>query len=357
MTPPLVLLAVCSSLVAMWWTSALVLQGGGTTLTAVMLALALGLATPVGLAMWKQGSARVPLRRWAAVHTIWSLATATLVAVAVPDPLALSLREHGWMLAARSVGEDHGGTRAASMLSHEVAETLDRSEQTVVVIPTASNRITVDVTLGGPDGEVERRYLWDTGATYTTLTRQTARKLGIDVPANAPRVKLDTAAGPREATLVVLPELRIGEQTVEKVAASICDDCAHDEIGGLLGLNVMRHLVAELSDAATLRLTPQPKTDRTPDIANFVALEVIGSPTLVPSRRGQHLHWRIRVSNHGSLPLRSLAPAVVFEGGETLRGEEVPALAAGATAVSRVKGPVDKGTGVAFRLRLHHAAW
>lgn len=54
---------------------------------------------------------------------------------------------------------------------------------------------------------------------------------------------------------------------------------------------------------------------------------------------------------------KNLTPAVAFEGGETLLGEEVPVLGPGATAASRVKGRVAKNTGSAFTLRLHHAAW
>lgn len=355
LTPLFVIVGAFGSLLVVWWTSALILQGGASTPVAVGAALAIAVAAPVGLAVWKQGSPRVTLQRLAAVMSAWSLAILGSVGLLVADPLAIALRGHGWTLAAQSFGEDHRAARAASMLSHGVADVVAASEPRAPVdVATASSSINIDVTLTGPGGAVKRRYLWDTGATYTTLTLETARRLGIAVPQTAPRVTLDTAAGPRESTLVVLPKLQIGTHSIEGIAASICDTCAHDELEGLVGLNAMRHFVAELDGpAGTLRLTATPAAERTHDIAPFVDLEVSGTPTLV----GNHVHWRIQVSNNSPRALQRLTPAVAFEGGQTLLGEEIATLAPGATALSRVKGRAGDDVSGAFTLSLHHAGW
>lgn len=349
------LAALVASAVAVWCVSALVLFGGASTPVAVLAAAIVALIVPLGVVLWKDGPPHVARPRGLATVAGWNIVALAFVALAVPDPLGIALREHGWMFAARAFGEDDGLTRAASMLSHEVADVVDPPrDQPPVDVRTAAASIHVEVELSGPGGSVSQQYLWDTGATYTTLTRKTAAQLGVAVPEDAPVVELDTAAGPRRSALVVLPTIRIGGHAVHGIAASICDTCAHDDISGLVGLNAMRHFVSKLDGpAGRLQLVAAPDVDRTHDITPFVSLAVEGTPNLA----GDHANWRVAVHNTGPRLLTAVVPRVEFRGGQTLLGSEIESLAPGQTAWSRVKGRAGETASGEFTLTLHRAAW
>lgn len=91
--------------------------------------------------------------------------------------------------------------------------------------------------------------LFDTGATYTTLDRRSLARLGVEVPADAPRIEVRTANGPRTARLVLLPRLWVGGLLVEGVTVGICDECADERTVGLLGLNVSGQFLVTVDTA------------------------------------------------------------------------------------------------------------
>jgi clan AA aspartic protease (TIGR02281 family) len=87
-------------------------------------------------------------------------------------------------------------------------------------------------------GDVELPMLFDTGASVTTLNRESLARIGVRVPADAPEITLRTANGERTARLVLIPNVWVGGLLVEGVTVGICEECADDRTMGLLGLNV-----------------------------------------------------------------------------------------------------------------------
>lgn len=78
----------------------------------------------------------------------------------------------------------------------------------------------------------------DTGATFTTLSRGTAKRLAIDLDGMLPRIQLSTANGIITAPLDRLSSIRLGEARVENITALIP---VRDNLGppGLFGLNFL----------------------------------------------------------------------------------------------------------------------
>ena len=101
----------------------------------------------------------------------------------------------------------------------------DQGRSSLMVQATISDKLTLPLIL-------------DTGATFTTLSRGTAKRLGIDLNGILPRTQLSTANGIIGAHLVRLPSIRLGEATVENITALIPE---RDSLGahGLLGLNFL----------------------------------------------------------------------------------------------------------------------
>jgi clan AA aspartic protease (TIGR02281 family) len=146
-----------------------------------------------------------------------------------------------------------------------------------VVLPTEgrSGSLKIPVTVEGQRASEEITMIFDTGATLTTLNRATLRKIGIRVPTDAPKMKVHTAAGPRETQVVLVPRLWVGGFEVEGVSIAVCDACATGESVGLLGLNVSERFLVTV-DGAREELVLASRTgasNRGSDVAPWVELE------------------------------------------------------------------------------------
>jgi len=348
--------------IALWWTATLAIAGGSSLPIAIVVAVLLVLVAPFAAALWRSGGqfgAGLKRLPWALLP--WSATAVAMLVIVAPGVLGEALREHGWVFASSAAGPDHYGTRVASMLSHATAEAIDPSEEPasvskVVEVTAPADAILVDVTVEGPGGAAELTYLWDTGASHTTLSRETAAKIGLEIPADAPVVTLETAAGRRDAPLVVLPAIVIEGRRVEGISASICDACAEGRKAGLVGLNAMRAFESRLAGPNnTLELRPvhdPSAADRTFDIARFVELEQLGEPLVVSG----HVHWRVRMTNRSPRVIEGVAPRVVFNDGPTLVGSSIGRLEPGTEAISLVKGTVGEGD-TKFVIELNQARW
>jgi clan AA aspartic protease (TIGR02281 family) len=147
------------------------------------------------------------------------------------------------------------------------------------------NTLLLPVTFEGPKNEAELSMLFDTGATLTTLTAERLGQLGVRIPSDAPVVTMHTAAGDREARLVLLDRAWIGGFSVDGVTVSVCDACADERAEGLLGLNVSGQFLVTL-DTVRHELVLQPRAgvpDRTLDIQPWV--DVTGEATHWPDGR------------------------------------------------------------------------
>lgn len=165
-------------------------------------------------------------------------------------------------------------------------------------------------------------FIFDTGASYTTLTSEFAALVGATPQANNPRAMMQTAGGLREAPFGLLPSLRLGHQRLENVTFTICDACGNQYKGlpvvGLLGLNVLRRYRISMDDSnGVLELSPHRGfDDRSADIEPWVEGEILAS--YLDTSAGQMMS-RVEVRNLSPRALRGLVVEIVCQ---TARGEE-----------------------------------
>jgi clan AA aspartic protease (TIGR02281 family) len=353
----IVVFAALVALVVAWWISALVLAATGDKAAAVLVAIALTVGLPAAAVLWKHGLRFGRVTDAAGFALGINVALATLCIVAMPDPLGLALRGHGWALSASALGEQHRATRLTSLLSYEIADAVSEPPEPPVRVDAGGESIIVEVELRGPAGTRTVPYLWDTGASYTTITSSTAKELGIAIPDDAPRVAVQTAAGDRETSVVLLPSLTVAGTEIEGLAVSLCDDCEHERTEGLLGLNAMRFFSWQHDPSTrSLNLSPRPDAaamNRVGDVAPFVRIELQGSPDLV---RG-HAHWIVNLHNDSGREVLTPRVAAEFEGGATLLGSNVERIAPGESVQARIVGSAGRGATGRYRLVLDAARW
>ncbi len=83
------------------------------------------------------------------------------------------------------------------------------------------------------------RFLVDTGATSIAINENTARSLGIDLTASR-TTRVTTASDVRQARIVNLREVQVGEIKVANVAAIIMDGPQPADV--LLGMSFLQHV-------------------------------------------------------------------------------------------------------------------
>ncbi len=134
-------------------------------------------------------------------------------------------------------------------------------------------RMAVPVVFGHDGRELELTMMFDTGATFTTLSHATLKQLGITPAADAPRIELHTANGVRESQLVRLDEVWLGNLKVTNVAIATCDACESENASGLLGLNVSGGFNLQIdADRKEVVFHPRASFDRRIDVKAFVDL-------------------------------------------------------------------------------------
>lgn len=134
-------------------------------------------------------------------------------------------------------------------------------------------------------GDVELPMLFDTGASVTTLDSKSLRRIGVEVPADAPEIKLRTANGERTARLVLVPQVWIGGLPVEGVTVGVCEECADERVAGLLGLNVSGQFLVTLDTARkeVVLTVRSARPDRLVDIGPW--LDVSARAAIYPDQR------------------------------------------------------------------------
>jgi clan AA aspartic protease (TIGR02281 family) len=135
-------------------------------------------------------------------------------------------------------------------------------------------RMSVPVIFGSTGSrEVEIDMLLDTGATYTTLSRSVLERLGVQPSKKDPIIRLHTANGEREASLVLVDHVWLGDLKIDGVAIAVCDDCGTGDTAGLLGLNVVGGFnVAIDADRREVVFTRRASFDRKLDVKPFIDL-------------------------------------------------------------------------------------
>jgi len=323
-----------------------------------LLAIGLTLGIPVAIATWKHFEQPRSIRATMAwLPCVWNATAMVVAVVLVPDLIGTALRSCEWVVQGR-LGDAHSATRALSAFGHEAADQIDPGgaefpQPTVedarvaldgdIVVPMTEQgaAIFLTVELEGQAGQRKQlEYLFDTGASYTTITSETARELGIAVPEDAPTLEFNTASGLRKSRMVYLPALTIEGVRLAGLLVSVCDSCATQRSGGLLGLNVMREFLVQMDyQGNRMRLLPRVHTNRPNrayDIAPVLTLEVEGRPEVWLGR----VRWIVTMTNHGTVPIEDAMPRVDFAGGPKLYGEPVARIEPGETGRSRLVGKV-----------------
>jgi hypothetical protein len=104
-----------------------------------------------------------------------------------------------------------------------------------------SQAIVIPAHVDGPNFGETMRFIFDTGATLTTMSRDSLDVLDIQLDDDAPTVLLRTASGELEARLALVDAIWLEEEVVEWVTVAVCESCANATTAGLLGLNVSSH--------------------------------------------------------------------------------------------------------------------
>lgn len=251
---PLVGIGLCAAVLA--WAAAIGVSAArhAPANTVAMSATLLVFGPVLGVALSSQERR---LRRTGVAMILWSLALFVGFPVYFPGERRESLL-YGLSLltgseettdwargVADAVPDEASDTKPILALADEVrAEcpptTMVADAQNSIRIPYEGEgrRLTLPVDYVHGGRTVETYMMLDTGATYTTLPTGVLTALGALPGPDAPVLTLNTANGEREAHVVLIDEVWLGDRVVRGVAITTCEDCASDTNVGLLGLNV-----------------------------------------------------------------------------------------------------------------------
>ena len=211
-------------------------------------------------------------------------------------------------------------------------------------------RLSVPVIFVHDGREIEVDMMFDTGATYTTLSYAVLEELGIRPSESDPVIRLHTANGERDAQVVLLDSVWLGDLDLNGVAIATCDDCASTDTAGLLGLNVAGgYNVSIDADRREVIFTRRVKFDRKLDVKPFTDLNA--TFTRFP---GGRVEVRVQLENQAQRFIESASTSI--ECGEhkwTVRLEE---LAPGAAQTVRQRLPRHEACSQ-YQIALHEASW
>ncbi len=200
----------------------------------------------------------------------------------------------------------------ASETARRVAAAREATGDVVIPYNGDGESLRIAAFFDGPRYGEELPMIFDTGATYTTLSRKALELLEVEVPADAPIAVLRTANGEVEAQLVLVDAVWLGDAVVEWVTVAVCDSCASDEVYGLLGLNVTgRFQVAIDHDHQQIQLGAlEGEENRKLDVGQWLGL------------RSRLLHWqdgRLEVEvtgeNRAGVPIAQVSTEIECPGG------------------------------------------
>lgn len=124
-------------------------------------------------------------------------------------------------------------------------------------------------------------FLFDTGATYTTLTEEFARQAGVSPAQDAPVTMVQTAAGVTQTRFGLMDRFTLGASELDYVSFTVCDACGMGTyqgrpIAGLLGLNVLRRYRVSVDDSqGVIELEPHGDFhERSADIEPWLEAEL-----------------------------------------------------------------------------------
>jgi len=271
----------------------------------------------------------------------------------IPETTSQVITSHGaWMFSFAGAKTRARGDRVMD----SVARSLPGASQSVP-FSFEQGSIVVQATIEGNGRSLPVRMVLDTGASFTTISPQTAAALGVAPGPRSPLLHVQTAGGEATYPLVVLPGLTLGTSRVGPLAAAVCEPCAVGDKVGLLGLNFTSHFQMVIDNkTGRVRMRPvEDWVDRRAEVEPF--LEVHG---LAGSEEGDLMRITAQVTNLSPEGVSNLAFEVTLtdDADRALNVQRVTVdrIEAGATHTLNVGIAAQPGC-ASFRLELRQASW
>jgi hypothetical protein len=226
------------------------------------------------------------------------------------------------------------------------------TDEDALVLPYEGmgRRMAVPVVFRQGGDEIELTMMFDTGATYTTLSTATLARLGIVAGPTNPQIELHTANGIRQSRLVLVDEVWLGNLRVPNVAIATCDACESDSASGLLGLNVSGAFNLQIdADRQEVVFHPRERFDRRIDIKPFTVLGA--SFTRYP---GGRVEVAVDFENNSPNPIDEAKAVVSCDSGEW-QVDLGPVLAGQTNTIDKRLPSHDDCA--SYQIDLHEAHW
>ncbi len=264
----------------------------------------------------------------------WSALGAEIVAWLPPEP----------EIASPEVPE------ASAVAAPTLPPTAVADHQIALPYEGSGRRVSVDVSFEHRGKVVEASMMLDTGATYTTLPQSMLDRLGIVLTGDEPVIELHTANGTRDAKVVLVDRIWLGDLMVTNVAIATCEECASSDTVGLLGLNVSGGYNLTIdADRREVVFSSRAATNRRLDVSPFV--DISASLSRFPGGRTE---VSVDLVNHAPV---SLAAAVAGISCHDQTWEvDIGSVGAGARANARRRLPEHVGCD-RYQVALHQASW
>lgn len=126
---------------------------------------------------------------------------------------------------------------------------IQESEQIAVPLKSNRNALMVDALLTQNRHTSTGAFIIDTGATYTSISRQMADQLGLDLE-NCEKVLITTANGRIEVPKITIEMLNVNGLEARNVEATVIPVRNGSSFSGLLGLSFIRQFVVTIDPQA-----------------------------------------------------------------------------------------------------------
>jgi hypothetical protein len=234
--------------------------------------------------------------------------------------------------------DESGGSGDAAASSDLVP---GRHERTITLsFEKRGTSMLVPATINGKDVY----FLFDTGASYTSLNPEVADAVNADPPDNAPSQPVNTANGRAMLTFGLLDRLRLDRKLHRNVTFGLCRGCPNETfrgkpVAGLLGLNVLNRYEIDInSNKGVVEMTPNASHgDRMADIEPWIELRDIRG-VRTPERDGKRAHLvRFTAVNRSPRPVGSVELSAACRGGRATGESVTMSLAPGASTEREVE--------------------
>lgn len=159
-----------------------------------------------------------------------------------PDSQAAYKAKQGLTLIAKATNKL---TRYGTISQPTAMTSVLTSPSKKVVIPIRKNDNAIIVSNVGLNDKENVNFILDTGATYTSISRETAYRLGLDLT-HADKVNLKTANGLIQVPRVRLESVNINGLVVKNIEATVHSHPAAQNVTGLLGLSFLENFTVTI---------------------------------------------------------------------------------------------------------------